>query len=264
MLFFSLSVLAEYPVELIKLKNRDASELIPVLKPLLSNGGVITGIDKQLIIKSSKGNLDEIRNLIDQLDHPPRSLTIYVRQATTKNRTHYKNQTNINTLVGRNTRLIVGHQGTENSIGYQVKRAQTKGKQDATHKILTLEGRPAFVNTGQLIPVQESSATLSGPILYQQSTTRYKEATTGFYAIPRLNGEIVTIEISTHRIKPGHLQKNFSTQHTQTVISGRLGEWIPVAGASSSSVKKNKNSFYRAETGTDREISIELLVEERL
>ena len=61
--------------------------------------------------------------------------------------------------------------------------------------------------------------------------TQYREVNSGFYVSPRLNGNRVTLEISTQNdaLQPGQ-GATASVQHVSTTVSGRLGEWLQVEG----------------------------------
>jgi len=64
-------------------------------------------------------------------------------------------------------------------------------------------------------------------------STEYRDVDTGFYVLPRVSGERVTLDIASQREaliarRPGAVD----VQRATTTVSGRLGEWIEVAGSS--------------------------------
>src|SRR3954469_11941972 len=69
-------------LEVIQLKFRTANEVIPVLQPMLESGGVLTGQDYQLFVRTSSPNLQQLKQAIAQLDREPRNLLVSVRQGT--------------------------------------------------------------------------------------------------------------------------------------------------------------------------------------
>src|SRR3954453_23108379 len=69
-------------LEVVQLKFRTASEVIPVLQPMLESGGVLTGQDYQLFVRASPQNLQQLRQALAQLDREPRNLLVSVREAT--------------------------------------------------------------------------------------------------------------------------------------------------------------------------------------
>jgi hypothetical protein len=63
-----------------------------------------------------------------------------------------------------------------------------------------------------------------------QRTTGYRDVGTGFYATPRVSGDTVTLEISPRqqRLRSTSQGPVVATAGTASIVSGRLGEWIPL------------------------------------
>ena len=72
---------------IIELQHRLPEQVIPSLKPLLSDGGTMVGANSQLFIKTTPNNLEEIRQALAVLDRPLHRLLISVtrQDAVTKN-----------------------------------------------------------------------------------------------------------------------------------------------------------------------------------
>src|SRR5690606_2215695 len=66
----------------IDLKHRRAEELIPVLQPLLEEGGALSGQDYKLFVRTSSTNLAQLRSAVEQLDKQQRQLLVSVRRST--------------------------------------------------------------------------------------------------------------------------------------------------------------------------------------
>jgi hypothetical protein len=54
---------------------------------------------------------------------------------------------------------------------------------------------------------------------------------TGFVAVPQLNGDRVTLDISPRDDTLGPLPGSVNTQRLVTTVSGRLGEWLELGGS---------------------------------
>jgi hypothetical protein len=67
-------------------------------------------------------------------------------------------------------------------------------------------------------------------------TTEYRDANTGFYATPRVSGDVVTLDLSPkqQRFSGPPSDGRVATAGITTQVSGRLGEWIRVGGSSTS------------------------------
>jgi hypothetical protein len=68
----------------------------------------------------------------------------------------------------------------------------------------------------------------NGPVV--QQTTQYRDASTGFYATVRINGDRVTLDISPRQQEFRGRSDVVATQGAATTVAGRLGEWIPIGG----------------------------------
>jgi hypothetical protein len=60
-------------------------------------------------------------------------------------------------------------------------------------------------------------------------STQYRDAASGFYVLPRLSGNRVTLEISQQRETLARGAAGAaSVQGLVTTVSGRIGEWIEI------------------------------------
>jgi type II secretory pathway component GspD/PulD (secretin) len=66
--------------EVIPLQHRVSEEIIPVLQPFLDKQGAVSGIQNQLIVRTTVINLEEIKRLLTEIDVAPRLLIIIVKQ----------------------------------------------------------------------------------------------------------------------------------------------------------------------------------------
>lgn len=261
-LFCSSGVSADYPLEIIQLQNRPTAEIIPIIRPFIDKDGSIAGMNDQLIIRTSPANLAEIRKVLQRLDHPPRRLMISVRQATGRQFNQRGTKADVNLVVGKHAKVVVGNPNNDNSVRYQIRDARTKSDLDATHRLQVLEGHSAFIATGQSIPVPEQTTIINNNTIHQQITTRYKNVTSGFYVVPRLNGDQVILEISPHMNRPGSRQGRYEIQQAQTMVSGKLGEWITIGGVNQHLRQENQGLLRESQTVNRDDRSIELLVQE--
>ena len=69
-------------LQIIELQYRLADEVIPILQPLLEPGGVLTGTDDMLFVRTSPANFAQIQQALAVIDRKPRQLAISVGQGT--------------------------------------------------------------------------------------------------------------------------------------------------------------------------------------
>ncbi len=232
-------------LEVIPLKHRLTEEIIPVLRPLLQPGGTITGMNNQLIIKTTPDNLAQIRSVLDSLDRSPRRLLIRVKQGIMTNTDQQEHavsgristgdisaEVNDHPSGGHDGVIISGQDSEGNFIRYRGNESRINSDEGNTFMVRTTEGYPAYIAVGQSIPVSTQSALAppGGGVIVNEST-EYINADSGFYVMPRLNGDRVTLLIAPRltKVGPGKAPV-LDVQDVETTVSGRLGEWMEVGG----------------------------------
>ena len=80
-----------------------------------------------------------------------------------------------------------------------------------------------------VLPLRQVILTPLGAVVSESLVQR--DLGTGFVAVPRVNGDRVTLEISPRDDTPGPLPGSVNTQRLITTISGRLGEWLELGGS---------------------------------
>jgi hypothetical protein len=92
------------------------------------------------------------------------------------------------------------------------------------------------------------------------SGTTYAQADIGFWVLPRLASDAVTLELATSRdVFEAH--GALGVRRARATVSGRLGEWIQVAGSSLASAEHERTQLSRGSSRTDSDWSVELRVE---
>jgi type II secretory pathway component GspD/PulD (secretin) len=110
-----------------------------------------------------------------------------------------------------------------------MQRAQT-----SRSRVQALEGRPAYINSGSRIPLQTTERYYDGVVSFERRTSQLQDITRGFYVVPRLQGDEVTLEVVQHDNRPGQRLGVINTQSAGTVVRGRLGEWVELGGVHTS------------------------------
>ncbi len=241
-------------LEVIPLQNRMVDDVIHIIRPLVAPGGTVTGMNNQLIIKTTPSNLAEIKEILTRIDHAPRKLMITVKQNIYGN-SHLREDSLTGEYISENVQINTGHDhskeglsvsaGDKNSnVQYRTLNNTARTDDRNTFKVQALEGRPAFINQGQSIPVGSSTAhvTKHGVVLNQ--STDYYETRSGFYVLPRLNGNQVTLLAATElsSVQPdSHPTAN--VQGVETTVTGRLGQWMELGGIDQSFNHGTRQNF---------------------
>ena len=231
-------------LEVIELKHRMTDDVIEILRPMVVPGGTVTGMNNQLIVKTTPANLAEIKTILDSLDRSPRRLMISVKQdvggkiQSREQSVSGRYSTGDVTVGAGDTRrsrdglIISGRDEDGNEIRYRAQDSTSYTDDRGTYTVQATEGYPAYINVGQSVPVQSRTGyvTPGGGIVISEGT-EYVDAGSGFYVMPRLSGNQVTLLIAPKltRVSPGKAPV-FDVQNVETTASGQLGEWIELGG----------------------------------
>ena len=249
-------------LEIITLQHRNTDDVVSILQPLVAPGGTVTGMNDQLIIKTTPENMAELKHVLASLDRTPRRLLISVRQ---DNAGMIRGQRQ--TLAGKFSggdvttevndpapaqegMAISAHDEKGNVVQYRRQDFQADASEQNSYRVQATEGFPAFISVGQSVPVPNSTTYVTPNGVVVNNATEYVDVTSGFYVLPRLNGDQVTLLVAPRQSKAatGGMPV-FDVQNVETTATGRLGEWLEVGGINQGSSGKG----YRTLSSSNRE-----------
>ncbi|WP_207863942.1 secretin N-terminal domain-containing protein [Pseudomonas sp. 58(2021)] len=197
----SFSVMAA--TEIVPLKYHTSADMLPVAQDFIGKDGQVSAYGNQLIVKAEPDKIQELKALLTQLDTAPKRLLITVD-------TNENNQQN------------TGDQQTR-IIDYS-----TASRDGGIQQVQASEGAPALIQVGQSVPITSSQSNSWGDY---SSQTQYRNVTQGFYVTASVTGDTVHLAISTNRDRMSQERPDVvNVQSTDTTVTGRLGEWITLAG----------------------------------
>lgn len=210
-------------LEIIKLQHRRADALLSQLAPFVEPGGALSGMDDTLILRASKRNQQEIRELVAALDTPVRRLMISLRQEGSDSSDAGG--------AGVSGRVEVGAGGMAISGRGHLYQSDSRSRRDVAQQVQTIDGGRAVIMVGQsyLLPMRQLVIGPAGAVLAE--TLVQRDLASGLVAVPRLAGETVTIDISPRDETPGPLPGSVNSQRLLTTVSGRIGEWMELGGS---------------------------------
>lgn len=232
---FYCTVLADYPMEIIEIRSRPVEDILPVVRDFLGDSGTATGMGSTLVLKAPPGQVREIRRLLAEIDQPPKRLLITVSNAgdASASSSGYIASGDINSGDGN---ISI------NSPGRSVERSRARislhGRsgqygRSSRQQVQAVEGRPAYINAGGVVSVRQRPRHYIDGVPHERGAIGLQDVSSGFYVIPRVSGEYVTLEISRHHDRPGRVPGTYDTQRAGTVIRSRLGEWVGLGGIDS-------------------------------
>ena len=139
--------------------------------------------------------------------------------------------------------VISGGDSNGNRIQYNAMDSQTSNNNNNTSRVQILERKPAFIQIGQSVPIPSQNTVITrNGVVIENNTMEFRDATSGFYVLPRISGDIVTFMVAPQMssVNPGRIP-TFEVQNVQTTVSGRLGEWIQIGGLNQSEQGSNRS-----------------------
>ncbi len=243
-------------LEIIPLQHRLVSDIVPILQPLLVEGGSLSGMNNQLIIKTTPQNLRELIKTLTIIDRPLRSLKISVRydtQGQHQGREHgidgYYDTRNIHIETNKSSsqdQASVTVRGKDRAISYHNWRTESQNSDDDVYFVRTIEGQAAWIRAGKTVPIPERTIVLHpyGSDVYD--SVQYRDISSGFYVISNLNGDRVTLTISPQRSQTNDAYAGrVETQEAQMTITGKLGQWISLSGISEQYDEQHHEGTYQ-------------------
>lgn len=231
-LLLTVSLSAQAATEVVPLQHRSSAELLPAAQAFIGKDGTVSAFENKLIVNASPERIDDLRTLLQQLDTAAKRLLISVDNS----------DSNFQDNRG-NARVI--HYGTSNREG-------------GLQQIQASEGQPALIQVGQSIPITSTSTDGYGRI---QSNTEYRNVTQGFYVTPSLSGDTVRLQISSNNDRISHERADVvKVQSTDTTVTGKLGEWITLAGYNQQSQAERSTSSrsYSAQRGENMTLRVKV------
>ena len=236
---------AEQVLEVISLRHTLAESIIPTLRELVSPGGTVTGMGEKLIVRTDAANLAQLKTVLETLDRRLRQLRITVSQDSGADTVGRDEQLAARVRSGDVTAGVGGPTSGPGArldihgenAGLSYRNYATRGRDDRahTHFVTAMEGQPAFINLGQVVPLANRQVISQpyGAAVYD--SIEYRNVGRGFYVTPRVVGDSVTLEISpyTERLA-AHGGGVIDSRGVNTVVRGRIGEWIALGGANES------------------------------
>ncbi|MET0124106.1 MAG: secretin N-terminal domain-containing protein [Pseudomonas caspiana] len=229
------SVGAMAATEVVPLNYRTSEDLLPVAKSFLGPDGSVSAYNNQLIVNAEPRKIEELRALLSQLDTAPKRLLISVDTSDSASRSS----------IGVNQSRVINY--------------GTASREGGVQQVQASEGAPALIQVGQSVPVTTTRTDNYG---YAQSNTEYRNVTQGFYVTASITGDIVHLNISTNRDRVSQERSDtFKVQSTDSQVSGRLGEWITLAGVSDQSVADRQGNTQQYSTQGREDMTLRVMVQ---
>lgn len=227
LLAFAAAAAADFDV--IELRHRHADELLPLLAPHLPEAATVTGMADKLVVRAEQAELAALRRLVAELDTPPRTVLLTIRRGS-------------------------GSAGGQ----LRIHRSESAHSDSGEQQLRGLEGRPLQISTRTLLPITDHVAWLGDGGAGTATQTQLLELEGGLYALPRLRGDTVEVDIL---LQDRRRDDPLSARQVVTTVNGRTGEWIPFAATGTASRRDSRGTVYRSDSARGQAETLWLRVE---
>lgn len=213
--------------KIFSLQHRFASDLVPIVSPMVSEPGTVSAINNQLIVRTDSATMREVEAIVERLDiaRVNRKVSFKFNQDT---ESQYANtEASGNVRVGK---VTVGNQrrGAPNNARVDIERHSTQQQRNSSQFLNVLDGEHAFIRVGQQVPYTQEWVTYTRRYTQVQTTTDWQDISTGFAVRPNTIGQQVELVI-TPRISSLNGQ-TIDFAELNTVVRVNLGEWVNIGG----------------------------------
>lgn len=221
-------------LESIDLRQRPAADVIPLIKPFLQPGDGISGSGFTMFVRTAPATLAQIRRMLVTLDQAPESVMISVRRG--HQRSGYDRH------LGARGAVVIRNGDVDGAVALSGADRSAQRSGGEVQRVRAIAGEPAFIQTGlEVNQPQYQSYSGPGGTTVRRTVSR-QDYSSGVYATVQMQaGDRVRIALDSRDSHPrfegygrGYGRTIARVQNVSTVVTGRLGEWIPIGGMSRS------------------------------
>jgi hypothetical protein len=228
LLLISCVALAETEFKIITLQHRFASDLLPIIEPMVGADGTATGMNNQLILRAQPVRMREIEATVANLDAARINRKITIKTSnhvqSQQERVEAKGAAKVGKVTVSNDRRAKPNTGR-----VEIENSSSNSSQNSNQFINVLDGERAFIRVGQIVPFTQEWVTITRRYVHVERFTDWHEVSTGFAVRPRSVGNQVELEI-TPRIARLNNQGFIDFEELTTIMPASLGNWVDIGG----------------------------------
>ena len=232
LLLMSCCAVAETEFKIITLQHLFASDLLPIIAPMVGADGAANGMNNQLIVRTTPERMLEIEAIVAKLDVTKVNRKITVKSSNDVQSQQERTEATGAVKVGKVT-VSNDRRAAPNSGRVDIERNSSNSSQNSNQFVSVLDGERAFIKVGQIVPFTQEWVTITRRYIQIDKTTDWHEITTGFAVRPRTIGDAnnkqVELEI-TPRIAKLNSQGFVDFEDLKTIINVKLGDWVDIGG----------------------------------
>ncbi|WP_439537800.1 hypothetical protein [Methyloversatilis sp.] len=232
---------AQVKLDIIPLKHRTTDQVLPALQPLVGEDAALSGANNRIFIRADAATRLAVKQAIEAIDTPLRSLMISVRhdnddsirrEGAAVSGDIRAGDVSVGAADAGSEGTVIEGRSSDNRVATRVWSTRGNSADRLSQRVQVVEGGSAFIQVGSSIPVPFTQI-IAGPRGGAISQgTEYRDIGSGFYAMPRVNGDQVTLDISPQKESLSETQYGeIRTARLVSTVRGRLGEWLELGGS---------------------------------
>lgn len=260
--------------EVVAAGYRPVDELVRIIRPMVPKPGSVTGAYGKIVIRTTRENMREVKEILASLNRAPANLLVSVRYSMNDEvrRDLYEafgqlSGGNVGISTGRGAGsgrgLVISAEDGEQTAGVRIDNTESVASDAGTQRVRVLEGKEAFIQSGQSVPVSTERVIVSGGgVTTVQRSTGYRNVASGFYVRARLTeAERVNVEIFPQHDRIDSTSGNIDVREASTVVSSPLGRWMEIGGVSTAARESTRGIGTASDTSSSRQYTTYLKVE---
>ena len=263
-LIFSLAILVNLSsaeVAIIKVDYREAADLLPMVKTLLSPDGKAS-LDERtnsIIVVDSSAAIAEIQAFVATMDKPAEQVRVRFRFQETGISTDRDISTSGRYSDEHGSVAIGGVEEDGVHVSAQDSKSQHRGQTESF--ISVMSGSSAYLWVGREIPFTQRWVYLTHAYAHEVETVEFQRVETGFEVKPVVAGDRVHIEIVPRISSFDEERGVVRLTEASTKVTVLRGQWVTIGGTSEQSNEAIRAILSTGSSSSNSTLSLSLMVE---
>jgi type II secretory pathway component GspD/PulD (secretin) len=253
--------LASAEVAIIQVNYREASDLLPMVKTLLSPDGKAS-LDERtnsIIVVDTSTAIAEIQAFVATMDKPAEQVRVNFRFQETSRSTDRDISTSGRYSDEHGSVAIGGAE--ENGVHVSARDSISQHRGQTESFILVMSGSPAYLWVGREIPFTQRWFYLTHTYAHEVETVEFQRVETGFEVKPVVAGDRVHIEIVPRISSFDEGAGVVRLTEASTKVTVLRGQWVTIGGTSEQSNEAVRAILSSGSSSSNSTLSLSLMVE---
>lgn len=256
-----LGSLSAAEIAVIQVNYREASDILPMVKSLLSPEGKVS-LDERtnsIIVVDTSAAIAEIQAFVATMDKPAEQVRVRFRFQEMSRSTDRDISTSGRYSGEHGSVAIGGEEEDGVHVGALDSRSQHRGQTESF--ISVMSGSSAYLWVGREIPFTQRWIYLTHTYVHEVETVEFHHVETGFEVKPVVAGDRVHIEIVPKISSFDEAAGVVLLTEASTKVTVVRGQWVTIGGTSEQSNEAIRAILSTGSSSLNSTLSLSLMVE---